>query len=257
MKTTAKTPAPGLNDIEGRRQQAVSVSSRAIRDYLKRDPINRVERALVRRALAWAKVPMFITDRREPRRDDSDLATAGRALRHVQWLITWCREQGFPYAEARPLGQRQLREIFRVAGIRCRWITFKTRLFEVVFPPFLGWYFMYIRRGLPVPVRRCAMRHGLAHVLDGHLLRKGRKQTTRGQYHLGYEERVADLFALADLIPDQAIARQAASRRLAWLRRRVSRLFPAKMPRARLYDRAVLRLALFNSTTCSVRQAAA
>ena len=74
---------------------------------------------------------------------------------------------------------------------------------EIVWPPIFGVHLMQIDKHLTMAERRFAMRHGLAHVLDGHL-RDLTPAADSGDWR-SYEEAVADLFALMDLVPDHRL----------------------------------------------------
>lgn len=72
---------------------------------------------------------------------------------------------------------------------------------EIVWPPVCGIHIMHLAKGQPYVERRFAIRHGLGHVLAGHAMERVWRQEGSSM-----EEAVADLFALADLLPDRELA---------------------------------------------------
>lgn len=106
---------------------------------------------------------------------------------------------------------------------------------------------MQLAKGQPYCERRFALRHGLAHVLAGHALERVWRQEGPS-----LEESVADLFALADLIPNRLLAdrvdtwRLPEGRILAELMAEVLQFAPDWSP-DKVLDRVRLRWALWLS----------
>lgn len=69
---------------------------------------------------------------------------------------------------------------------------------EVVWPPAFGRHLIQLAKQQHAGARRFALRHGLAHVLGGHT----ENASADDGHWSGFEERVADLFACMDVLPD-------------------------------------------------------
>lgn len=123
-------------------------------------------------------------------------------MRVVRQLIAKAHELGVLYADDdwSPLSDITLALLLERAGIRWRYIPMEG-VTEVVWPPLHGIHIMHLRKGQPYAQRRFAARHGLAHVLAGHAL----DNVWSREGGPSQEERVADLFALADLMPDREL----------------------------------------------------
>lgn len=87
--------------------------------------------------------------------------------------------------------------------------------------------------------RAFAIRHGLGHVLGGHVADFG--YSAAADDWDCHEEAVADLFALADLLPDREMNADPE-----WLAGEISLLAP-DWPHDRVFDRTALRLALWRA----------
>jgi uncharacterized protein DUF955 len=120
-------------------------------------------------------------------------------------------------------------------------------LAEIIWPPVCGIHIMHLAKGQPYAERRFAMRHGLAHVLAGHAMDRVWRQTGPSM-----EEAEADLFALADLMPDRELAgvvdaHLSDDMLRAYLMARILEYAPHWMPE-RVLDRVNLRWALWLNT---------
>jgi Zn-dependent peptidase ImmA (M78 family) len=115
---------------------------------------------------------------------------------------------------------------------------------EFGLPGYLGVPIIVVNRRAKAGVQSLALRHGLAHLVAGELEPEAGCEVRFMSSVLDYttlEERRADLFALADLIPERALA---GHRRLeAWLIRQIKRYAP-NWPFERIWDRTKLRLLL-------------
>lgn len=112
---------------------------------------------------------------------------------------------------------------------------------ELAIPAYIGDPIVVVNQLLPPPMRALALRHGLAHLIAGELApgvgAEIRFMSSMHDYTT-LEERRADLFALADLLPEREMRNDPD-----WLAAEIS-LFAPDWPADRLFDRAALRLAL-------------
>jgi hypothetical protein len=162
------------------------------------------------------------------------------------------RAVGVPYTEAglAPVNdwwiQHAARHLNTVIEVR----SLPKGIYEIATPGYLGNAVIAIRKGLPTNEKRLALRHGLAHLLGGEL-----DECEAGQVRfmssvldlMSLEERRADLFALADMIPDHWIAEVPSEGRADveyWVAERIRVLIPS-WPEERVKDRARLRVDLF------------
>lgn len=113
---------------------------------------------------------------------------------------------------------------------------------EVIWPPAFGAHQMSLSADLSIDARRFACRHGMAHVLAGH---------TVGPAHdagwSSWDETLADLFALLDVIPDHRIEELRAeglneAELERWVYAEVARWTCGWWPPERLAERVKLRL---------------
>jgi hypothetical protein len=117
---------------------------------------------------------------------------------------------------------------------------------ELVTPPLYGRYLLLWSTDVDADRRRFAMRHGMGHVAAGHVTTP-RFLTADGDW-TAPAERVADLFALADLAPFHHLG--ALRRGNSWrlVREEVAslvRLHTLGWPDERVRDRAEMRVALY------------
>lgn len=124
----------------------------------------------------------------------------GSVIREVAEAIRRLQRRGIPYADIfSPLVDEKLAVSLRQAHILCRVDEMGNMEQELLTPPIFGRYVMTISKALDPRQRAFAMRHGFGHVMAGHVAEITFLSTSRSW--LTHEERVADLFALADVIP--------------------------------------------------------
>lgn len=156
-----------------------------------------------------------------------------------------CDRLGVAYnSEFSPLSDLTFALLLTRAGVRWRYAPLEGGICEIVWPPIYGVHLMQIDKHLTTAERRFAMRHGLAHVLDGHL-RDLAPAADSGDWR-SYEEAVADLFALVDLVPDHQLDSLVQAGigpdRLEGLVLEEARKYAPDWPPERLSHRALLRV---------------
>jgi hypothetical protein len=175
------------------------------------------------------------------------LASPGTApLRaEVETLVRRCHELGVLYAsdDWSPLSDITLGLLLKRAGIQWRYCELEP-VGEIVWPPVCGIHLLQLDRYQPRLERRFALRHGLAHVLAGHVA--DLTCAHDGHHWENPEEQLADAFAFADLIPDRMLCEmQAVGFRdkglKRWVRAEISRYAP-DWPVERVADRTETRL---------------
>lgn len=167
-------------------------------------------------------------------------------VHNVRLLVARAHELGVLYADDdwAPLSDITFALLLERAGVRWRYCAMEG-LAEIIWPPVCGIHVMHLAKGQPYAERRFAMRHGLAHVLAGHAMDRVWRQDGPSM-----EESVADLFALADLMPDRELAGVVDGGTLsepmlqAYLMARVLEYAPSWEP-AKVLDRVSLRWALW------------
>jgi hypothetical protein len=169
-------------------------------------------------------------------------------------LLARVRGQGLGYADHdwSPLSELDVELVARHFGARLRVAPLPDEIQELAVPGLAGPHTLRVNRHLPAPYRRLAMRHGLAHVVAGELEGDhdaGPRFLSSFQDYFSLEERRADLFALADLIPDRELvpairAQPSPLGALWWMVGQVQQ-FATGWPKDRLEDRARLRWELF------------
>lgn len=117
---------------------------------------------------------------------------------------------------------------------------------ELVTPPLYGRYLLLWSTDVDADRRRFALRHGIGHVAAGHV-DTPRFLTADGDW-MAPDERVADLFALADLVPFHHVG--ALKRGNSWkvVRAEIAalvRMHTLAWPAERVDDRAAMRVALY------------
>lgn len=146
-----------------------------------------------------------------------------------------------------PLHDEGLAQAMRRLTISVRGAPIGTRDLEVVTPPIYGRYHLLYSTDVPVTCRRFAKRHGMGHVIGGHVTEVS-YLSSRNDF-MTYEERSADLFALADLFPAWQIEElrraRVGWRAVAHAISRAIRRFTLEWPEQRVGDRAALRIALY------------
>lgn len=167
-------------------------------------------------------------------------------LADVRRAVAAARATGLAYADDdwSPISDITLEGLAGRAGIVISKRPLPPELFELVTPPTAGVYPMVLNRDHTWGCKRFALRHGLGHVLAGHV-NEIAFMSTAGDY-MAHEERVADLFALMDAIPDRVLAtlRDAGysdSEVQRWVYAEIARWTGGWEP-ARIRDRVALRL---------------
>lgn len=148
-----------------------------------------------------------------------------------------------------PLHDDGLRDALRRMTITIRGGALGTQDIEAVSPPIFGRYLMLYSTDVDVPRRRFALRHGMGHVAAGHVSEIA--WLSNRDDHMSHDERVADTFALADLVPwcDISAMREG---RAGWHTIeeeivRVVRHSTIGWSPARVEDRARLRMLLYRT----------
>jgi hypothetical protein len=173
-----------------------------------------------------------------PSEDGGLLAAAWR-------LVGSAREHEPAYAgPLSPLRTDQVAALLRRAGCHVEVFPFQSTAAAMVLPRAGGVYPVFVNRDADRVERTFALRHELAHVLagdaDGAVFLSEQGWEAR-------EERIADLFALADLVPGWWLAQLAegGARAIAAEVAAAVAEFAEGWPRERGIDRARLRLRLF------------
>lgn len=168
----------------------------------------------------------------------------------VRQLLLRCeREFLVPYGTdtwSATLSDLTLALLLSRAGIRWRHAPLEG-LCEVVWPPVCGVHVLHVDRCQTTAQRRFAVRHGLGHVLAGHV-------SNIAYSHDGHAwqldaETVADLFAMMDLIHDERLGELRAAGYSAdelerWIYADLAAHWTADWEPERLADRASLRMAM-------------
>lgn len=145
-----------------------------------------------------------------------------------------------------PLPDEALDAALRRLTIRASGHALGTGALELVTPPLYGRYLLLWSTDVDADRRRFALRHGIGHVVAGHVTTP--RFLTAGGDWMAPAERVADLFALADLVPFHQVA--ALRRGNGWriVRAEIAalvRMHTLDWPAARVDDRAAMRVALY------------
>ena len=172
---------------------------------------------------------------------DADvLAAVADAVRQLQRL-------GIGYDDLfSPLTDEAMDAALRRLTIRASGHALGTGTLELVTPPLYGRYLLLWSTDVDADRRRFALRHGMGHVAAGHVTAP-RFLTAAGDW-MTADERVADLFALADLVPFHQVS--ALRRGNSWrvVRTEVAalvRMHTHEWPDERVDDRAAMRVALY------------
>lgn len=107
-----------------------------------------------------------------------------------------------------PLSDITLALLLKRAGVEWSYAALDG-ICEIVTPPICGIHLMLVEGVQTNAAKRFAVRHGLGHVLAGHV---EESCFVRDRDPYSHEERVADLFAFADLIPQRRIDELVAAR---------------------------------------------
>lgn len=179
-----------------------------------------------------------------PRSRSASLASARLAIARARSLAVAYADDDWS-----PLSDITFALLLKRAGIQWQYQPLRG-LVEIVWPPICGVHLILLYDYLAPAERRFAVRHGLAHVLLDHMARGSFARTDHDWRE--DEEGAADLFALADLVPDRVVQRgiDAGLPRVElerWLQGEIWRYVPS-WSAPRLEDRAALRLALWDAT---------
>ena len=179
-------------------------------------------------------------------RSDSRVVLAStRAL-----LAALPRQTNLAYADDTwsPVGDHTLEQIARQLGSVIVVDDLGAGAQEIGIPGHFGPPTIAVNRRLPALERRFALRHGLAHLVAGELDGAEVRFMSSVLDFMAIEERRADLFALADLVPDRTLLElerkgYTLDERARWLWCELKRFAPA-WSTVRVADRVGLRLAL-------------
>jgi hypothetical protein len=176
------------------------------------------------------------------------LPTERQAVADVAAAIRALNARGIPYAGIfAPITEERLAIAMERIDVLCRVDDLGANVQELVTPPAYGRYVMALSRSLDPQRRAFAARHGVGHVVAGHVSEIAFLSSARDW--LTHEERVADLFALADIVPSFLLD-ELRKPRTGWraLRKMVQRIIishTVRWPEARVFDRAILRIDLY------------
>lgn len=178
-------------------------------------------------------------------------------LNSTRMLLQAVRGQaGLAYADdtCSPISDITLGIVARRMGCALRVDDLGPDFQEFGLPGYLGPPMIVINRRIDPGLRRCALRHGLAHLVAGEL-EVGQGSEVRFMSsildYMSLEERRAALFALADLIPDRQLSTIASAAYSSldikrWLIQEI-RPYARGWPEERLRDRALLREGLYGT----------
>ncbi|HEX2201863.1 MAG TPA: hypothetical protein VHG91_01125 [Longimicrobium sp.] len=175
--------------------------------------------------------------------DDEALRVLAAAAR----LVAAARERVAAYAgPVAPVRTDQVAALMAAAGCHVEVFPFRSATVAMTLPKTAGVYPVLLNRAAERTDRFFALRHELAHVLAGEA---ERAVFLADEGFMAAPERVADLFALADLVPGWWIA-DVRRGRTPWAKVRAEIAlavaeYAAEWPPRRFADRAVLRLRLF------------
>jgi hypothetical protein len=147
-----------------------------------------------------------------------------------------------------PLHDDGMLELLRQCSVVARGERLGNRDLEAVTPAVFGRYLMIYSTDVDDRRRRFALRHGLGHVVAGHVSEPAFLSLDRND-PMSHEERVCDLFALADLAPAHMIE-DLRKGRTSWtainesLKRTIAH-HTLNWPQRRVQDRAKLRIMLY------------
>jgi hypothetical protein len=146
-----------------------------------------------------------------------------------------------------PLHEGGVADAMRRLTITARGESLGQRELEAVMPPVFGRYILVYSTDVDERRRAFAIRHGIGHVVGGHVTEPN-YLSNRDDY-MSHEERVADCFALADLVPfwmldDLRVGRTSWGAIKQALCRSI-RVHTLDWPEDRVFDRATLRLTLY------------
>lgn len=168
------------------------------------------------------------------------LAAAARLVEEARGVVP---DYGGAYA---PVRTDQVSELLRGTECHVELFPFKSDTVAMTLPRCAGAYPVLVNRGAERTDRLFAFRHEVAHVLAGEV---DGAVFLSDDGCMAVPERVADLFALADLVPGWWIA-DVRKGRTPWRRVKAEIALAVAeyaecWPPERLVDRVVLRLKLF------------
>jgi len=173
-------------------------------------------------------------------RDADVLQAVADAVRQLQRL-------GLGYDDLfSPLPDDAIDAALRRLTIRASGHALGTGTLELVTPPLYGRYLLLWSTDVDADRRRFALRHGMGHVVAGHVTAP-RFLTADGDW-MSADERIADLFALADLVPFHQVSAHKRGNSWRIVRDEVAtlvRLYTHDWPDDRVADRAAMRVALY------------
>lgn len=170
--------------------------------------------------------------------------------RDVAAALANLQARGIGYADIfSPLPDEQLVDAMKRSAVLLRVDKLGTKDQELVTPPIYGRYIMTVSKSLDRRRRGFAARHGFGHVVAGHVSQVTFLSSERDW--MTHEERVADLFALADVVPFWLISDLRKSR-TSWravkhMITRTIRQYTIDWSEGRVDDRATLRVTLFRA----------
>lgn len=173
----------------------------------------------------------------------------GAVLRDTEVLIDRARQVVEFYAgDFSPIRTDQLSALLKSHSCFLKTFPFEsTDLAAFVLPAMRGIYPIGVNRLASRTDRQFAIRHELAHVIAGEV---DEPTFLSDDSYMGHSERVADLFALADLVPGWML-RHMRGDRMSWrdisveVRGAIQSECAGGWPADRLEDRTRLRLRLF------------
>ncbi|HEV2734503.1 MAG TPA: hypothetical protein VGV85_06670 [Longimicrobiaceae bacterium] len=168
------------------------------------------------------------------------LTAAARLVEDAQRLVA---DYAGHYA---PLRTDQLSELLRGAGCHVEVFAFQSDTIAMTLPRCADAYPVLVNRSAERTDRLFAFRHEIAHVLAGEV---DEAVYLSDEGYMAMPERIADLFALADLVPGWWIA-DLRKGQTPWRRVKAEIAlavaeYAEVWPPDRLVDRVVLRLKLF------------
>lgn len=168
-------------------------------------------------------------------------------LDDVSRAVAAARATGLAYADDdwSPVSDISLELLAKLARIDIHKLALPETILELVAPETAGRFPLVLNRTHDWGAKRFALRHGIGHVLAHHVDEVA--FLAAGDDFMAHEERVADVFALVDAIPDRQLyeLRQAGYSAVEierWVYAEIGRWTSGWEPE-RIRDRTTLRLA--------------
>ena len=174
-----------------------------------------------------------------------DAAALAQAVELIE--RTRCLVGPYEYAgRGAPVGTAQICDLAEKLECQIHYFPFCSESFGMALPPVQGKSLIFIDSRTQKSDQALTVRHELAHVLTGEV---AEPTYLTAADTLSHSERVADLFAVADLVPTWYV-RQLRQKRRPWNRveleiKQAFRELTAGWSEQRLNDRARLRLLLY------------